>query len=215
MTRGRRPAALALAGVLSVASVCAGCSHLTESQGSAEPSPASASAARSAAGIPDCSSWGPEPGASAGGAAGRAVVGEKLPEIVLACLGGDRPVSVRSALSGTPHVVNLWASWCRPCRAEAPVLSRVSAEMSGRVGFLGIDYGEQSGVDGISFARAAGWRYPQLEDPDARTRSGWGVTGLPVTLLVAGDGTVVKRLDGAWVSADQLRTAIRTDLERS
>jgi thiol-disulfide isomerase/thioredoxin len=143
------------------------------------------------------------------------VVGEKLPEIVLACLGGDQPVSVRAAVSGNPHVINLWASWCRPCRAEAPILGQVSDEMSGTVGFLGIDYGERSGADGISFARAAGWTYPQLEDPDARTRAGWGVTGLPVTLLVAGDGTVVKRLDGAWASADQLRAAIRTDLERS
>lgn len=177
-------------------------------------SSSTASSARAAAGIPDCPAGGGGDATSSAEALGRAVVGEKLPDVVLSCIGGDREVSVRAALAGRPHVINLWASWCRPCRAEAPMLRTVSRQTPG-VGFLGIDYGDRSSSDGISFAGAAGWRYPQLEDPDALTRRAWGVTGLPVTLLVAGDGTVVSRVDGAWTSAEALRAAIRTDLEAS
>jgi hypothetical protein len=95
------------------------------------------------------------------------------------------------------------------------MMATVSRELDGKVGFLGIDYGEQSTDDGIGFAAAVGWGYPQLQDPDAATKSAWGITGLPVTLLVGADGTVVRRLDGAWTSPDQLRRAVRESLEVS
>ncbi len=210
---GRGEGAKAVGCALLAASLLAGCSRQA-GPSSSTPSPASMASARSAAGIPECSGWAPSATPPAA-APGRAVVGQKLPEIVLPCIGGDQPASVRTALAGRSHVINLWASWCGPCRAEAPMLKKVSAQMSGKVGFIGIDYGERSSADGISFAAAAGWGYPQLEDPKALTRTAWGVNGLPVTLLVTADGTVVKRLDGAWGSADQLRTAIRTNLEAS
>lgn len=213
-----------LTGILLPCIALAGCSpNSAGSAGATASANSSAAAARSAAGIPECatgesdsSAGQPSAGpSSTAGTVGRAVVGRKLPGVVLRCIGGDRPVAVSAQLAGRPHVINLWASWCRPCRAEAPMLRQVSEETEGRVSFLGIDYGEQTAADGISFARAAGWRYPQLEDPEAATRTAWGVPGLPVTLLVAADGTVVKRLDGAWSSAGQLREAIRTDLETS
>lgn len=219
-------AVTSLTGILLSCIALAGCSpDSTGSAGAAPSAGPSAAAARSAAGIPECATGESGPDSSAGQssagpsstavAVGRAVVGRKLPGVVLQCIGGDRPVAVSAELGGRPQVINLWASWCRPCRAEAPMLRQISEETEGRVSFLGIDYGEQTAADGISFAQAAGWRYPQLEDPDAATRTAWGVPGLPVTLLVAADGTVVKRLDGAWSSAGQLREAIRTDLETS
>ncbi|AXE37777.1 TlpA family protein disulfide reductase [Acidipropionibacterium virtanenii] len=182
---------------------------------------AEASAARASAGLASCdvpagsSASASSSAESSGAARGRAVAGSRLPALTLACIGGAPQVSVSGELDGHPHVITMWASWCRPCRAEAPMMATVSRELDGKVGFLGIDYGERSSDDGIGFAAAAGWTYPQLEDRDAVTKSAWGITGLPVTLLVRADGTVARRLDGAWTSADQLRRAVREDLEVS
>lgn len=209
-----------LAGAVAICWLAGGCT--TSSPGAAESAgagAADASAARASAGLASCTT-GASDGSSATGATsgtrpGRAVAGSPLPALTLACIGGAPQVPVRAALAGKPHVVNLWASWCRPCRAEAPMMATVSRELDGKVGFLGIDYGEQSTDDGIGFAAAAGWGYPQLQDPDAATKSAWGITGLPVTLLVGADGTVVRRLDGAWTSPDQLRRAVRESLEVS
>lgn len=85
---------------------------------------------------------------------------------------------------------------------------------SGRVDVIGIDYGEHTATDGVDFARAAGWTFPQLQDPDQSTRTAWGLTGMPVTLVVDADGVVVVRRDGAWNSADDLRRAVDAALGR-
>lgn len=211
------------AAALVICCLVSGCTGT--SPGSGEPGPGSASAAglasaaRASAGLPSCgtsaATSSASSSASSGVRTGRAVAGSPLPGVTLACIGGAPQVPVRAALGGRPHVINLWASWCRPCRAEAPMMATVSRELDGEVGFLGIDYGEQSAADGMGFAAAAGWGYPQLEDPGAVTKADWGITGLPVTLLVRADGTVARRLDGAWTSAGQLRQAVREDLEVS
>lgn len=211
-----------------MAAVVAGCCLLSgcveAGQTRSDDSGAEAGAARASAGLPSCddaagsstsSSSASSSVGSSSTAGGRAVVGSLLPALTLACIGGAPQVSVNAELDGHPHVITMWASWCRPCRAEAPMMATVSRELDGKVGFLGIDYGERSSDDGIGFAAAAGWTYPQLEDRDAVTKSAWGITGLPVTLLVRADGTVARRLDGAWTSADQLRRAVREDLEVS
>lgn len=95
------------------------------------------------------------------------------------------------------------------------MMAQVSRQLAGRVEFLGVDYGERSSGDGMGFARAAGWTYPQVEDPHAATRTAWGIPGLPATLLVRADGTVAYRLDGAWSSAGQLRATVEKTLEDS
>lgn len=211
----RRHAARVVAGVLAACCLLSGCAGAGGGRDAGTtPTTAGQSSARAAAGLPECGS----PASSVSSTAvraGRAVVGSPLPDVVLACIGGDDPVSVRTLTGGRPHVINLWASWCRPCRAEAPMMAQVSRQLAGRVDFLGVDYGEQSAGDGIGFAQAAGWTYPQLEDPHATTRTAWGIPGLPATLLVRADGTVAYRLDGAWSSAGQLRATIDKALEAS
>ncbi len=139
-------------------------------------------------------------------------IGRRLPALTLSCLGGDRVVSTSSVLTGTPHVVTMWASWCGPCRAEAPMMAALAR--SGRVDVIGVDYGEHAATDGVDFARAAGWTFPQLQDPDRTSRTAWGVAGMPVTLVVDADGVVVARRDGAWTSAQELRRAVDAALGR-
>lgn len=192
--------------VVLLATLVAGCQSGTTADSAAV-------SARAAAGIPDCSAWASTSSAKAAEASGEAArVGRTLPALTLSCLGGDRLVSTSAVLTGTPHVVTMWASWCGPCRAEAPMMAALAR--SGRVDVIGIDYGEHTATDGVDFARAAGWTFPQLQDPDQSTRTAWGLTGMPVTLVVDADGVVVVRRDGAWNSADDLRRAVDAALGR-
>jgi cytochrome c biogenesis protein CcmG, thiol:disulfide interchange protein DsbE len=85
-------------------------------------------------------------------------------------------------LRGSPVVVNIWAAWCGPCRAEAPGLSAAAKRYEGRVQFLGVDI-----LDGREaargFIREFGWTYPSLFDPPGEIRDRLGYFGQPVTLF--------------------------------
>ncbi|SEP65808.1 TlpA family protein disulfide reductase [Microlunatus flavus] len=149
-------------------------------------------AAKKAAGIPDCPDTSGAP------------VRGGLPDVTLECLGGGRPVRL-SDLRG-PMLVNVWGSWCGPCRAEAPFLAE--AGRSSTVKVLGIDYPDvpEAAVD---FAGSAGWTYPQLYDADLVVRGRLQVLGLPQTFFVRADGTVAGRHAGPFLSRQELDDASR------
>ena len=108
-------------------------------------------------------------------------------------------------LRGTPLVINFWASWCDPCRAEAEVLERGHAEAEG-VLFVGIDT-EDASEDARDFIRQFGITFPHVRDNGRDTRRDWGVTGLPETYFVGADGRVVGHVIGT-VDPAQLRDGI-------
>ena len=110
-------------------------------------------------------------------------------------------------LRGTPVVVNIWGSWCAPCRAEAPHLARVAKEFDGRVQFLGVDILDDREA-ARRFIREFGWDYPQIFDPDAEIRDGLGFPGQPITLIYNSAGNITFRWVGA-VTEDLLREEIR------
>ena len=87
-------------------------------------------------------------------------------------------------------LVNFWASWCVPCREEAPVLESFQRR-HGDGGFtvLGIDSRDLSG-DGRAFVRRFGLSYPQLRDGDGATAHDFGTTGVPENYLVDPRGKV-------------------------
>jgi cytochrome c biogenesis protein CcmG, thiol:disulfide interchange protein DsbE len=110
-------------------------------------------------------------------------------------------------LRGTPVVVNFWASWCDPCRSEAPVLQRAWTQARQRaVLFLGLNMQDITD-DAHAFARDAGVTYPSLRDRSNGVAHRWGVTGLPETFFVSAQGRVVGHVIGA-VSAGQLADGI-------
>jgi len=118
----------------------------------------------------------------------------------------DGDVSL-SELRGTPLVLNFWASWCDPCRAEAKVLEKAWKQQSGSdVLFLGLD-AQDAREDARDFISQFGLTFPHVRDPGNDTQRAWGVTGLPVTYFIAADGSVVGHVIGT-VDDGQLRDGI-------
>jgi thiol-disulfide isomerase/thioredoxin len=79
--------------------------------------------------------------------------------------GGARALTRRlAALRGYPVVVNKWASWCAPCRAELGAFQRVAVQYGRRVAFLGLDSGDSSRADALAFLRAHPVSYPSYYD---------------------------------------------------
>ena len=111
-----------------------------------------------------------------------------------------------SELHGYPVVVNFWASWCDPCRREAPMLERAWRAQRRNVLFLGIDQNDSRG-DALAFIRRFAITYPSLHEKGDATAVRWRVRGFPVTFFVAADGRVVAQSIGLLRPA-QLRRGI-------
>lgn len=106
----------------------------------------------------------------------------------------DNEVALRE-LRGHPLVVSFWASWCDPCRREAPLLQRVWRAQRGRVLFLGVNEND-TGDAAKAFIRRFGVTYPAVREAGDATAVRWGVGGLPVTFFIADDGRVVAQSIG-------------------
>ncbi len=158
-------------------------------------------AARVAAGIADC---------PVADAAARPVPGG-LPDVTLSCLGSDRAVNV-AGLRGRPMVINLWAQWCPPCRAEASHLRDFAARAGDKVLVLGVDYDDPQPDWALEFATLAGWRYAHLTDPSRSLAEPLRLVGIPTTLLVSADGRIVHRVTGPVASAAELDALVATYL---
>jgi cytochrome c biogenesis protein CcmG, thiol:disulfide interchange protein DsbE len=122
-------------------------------------------------------------------------VGDPAPDKELSELGGDGSGEIAD-YRGRWVLVNFWASWCTPCRSEAPALETFQRQHSPE-GFtvLGINLDDTSD-DAIAFVRRYGLTYPQLRDGDGSDRrDAYGMTGFPESFLVdpAGKLAVIRR----------------------
>jgi thiol-disulfide isomerase/thioredoxin len=109
-------------------------------------------------------------------------------------------------LRGKPALINFWASWCGPCRKEAPELRRFSRTLHGRARLVGVDYTDDAG-SARAFARQAGWDYPLLRDPNGTYGDRYGLNGLPATAVLDSKGRIVAVLKGPQ-SVETLRAAL-------
>jgi len=122
-------------------------------------------------------------------------VGSKAPAFTLSRLEGTGKVSLAS-LHGDAVVLNFWASWCDPCKAEASVLERAWLRYHHRgVIFLGVDYHDLA-PDARRFVAAHKLTFPMLEDGPGRVTGSYGVQQVPETYVLNRDGTVVAHLAG-------------------
>jgi cytochrome c biogenesis protein CcmG, thiol:disulfide interchange protein DsbE len=117
----------------------------------------------------------------------------------LTCLDGG---SVSPGIP-TPVIINIWASWCEPCREEVPHLRQLAKKYGDRVSILGIDVEEASVGKGRAFAREIGMLWPNLYDKSGSTKRLFG-PGVPVTWFVGKNGKVLHRKIGVISSYEEL-----------
>jgi cytochrome c biogenesis protein CcmG/thiol:disulfide interchange protein DsbE len=119
----------------------------------------------------------------------RITVGERAPSTALPRLEGGGTGSL-AHYRGRWVLVNFWASWCIPCRQEAPALEEFQRQHAGaRFTVLGIDTRDLTD-DGRTFADKYGLSYPQLRDGDGGAAHDFGTTGVPENFLIDPAGTV-------------------------
>lgn len=128
------------------------------------------------------------------------IVGALARPIDLETLDGQRVAL--ADMQGSPIVINFWASWCRPCRDEAPLLVAADGRYRSQgLRVLGIVY-EDTPDNARAFTRQYGQTYPGLLDPDGRTAIDYGVLGIPETFFVDRSGMVRSRQVGALTAAE-------------
>ncbi|NJS38838.1 MAG: DsbE family thiol:disulfide interchange protein, partial [Rhodobacteraceae bacterium] len=113
--------------------------------------------------------------------------------------------------TGEVTVLNFWASWCPPCRAEHPVLLDM-AERGIRV--AGVNMMDKDANAVAYLAEDGNPFFGVATDPDGRNRVEWGVTAPPETFILAGDGTVLFRFVGPLVGTDY-ETRFVPELEKA
>jgi cytochrome c biogenesis protein CcmG/thiol:disulfide interchange protein DsbE len=113
----------------------------------------------------------------------------------LPSLDGAQFATLLGQLEGTPVVVNFWASWCSPCRAEAPLLRDAHARYGHRVQFVGVDM--QDARDGAErFIQEEGLTYPSVFDPTNAIGLGYDLVSPPMTLFYDRGGALVATVPG-------------------
>lgn len=120
--------------------------------------------------------------------------GETLPALTLPCLVPGDDVSL-DGLGARPVLVNLWASWCGPCREEMPSLQEAHERAGDQVGFLGVDTRDTPSA-AASLLGDLSVTYAHVVDQEGQLLTRLGAPGLPVTLAVASDGRVLDRQIG-------------------
>lgn len=125
------------------------------------------------------------------------VEGKPAPDFTLPTLFGGDEVTL-SKMQGKPVFLNFWASWCGPCKDEAPVLADAYRRWKGSgIQFLGVDV-QDSSKWGQEFERHYGIDYDSAFDETGEQYRNWGLTGFPETFLVDADGNIVAKKIGAF-----------------
>ena len=115
--------------------------------------------------------------------------GPRLADLDLPCLTAGPGVNP-ARLNGRPVVLNLWATWCLPCRQEMPMLQQTQAREQGKVQFLGVDTKDRPDW-AAEFLPLVKVTYPQVVDTDGRLLAAVRSPGLPVTVVLDREGRVV------------------------
>lgn len=138
---------------------------------------------------------------------GGPLVGKPAPEFTLESLDGAQ-VSLAS-LQGRPVVLNFWASWCVPCREEAPLFRELGERRSGENGpaILGILFQETNEQNARDFIQEYALAYPNLRDPGIETGINYGLIGVPETVFIDRQG-VIQHVDRGGLSRERLNVGL-------
>ena len=141
--------------------------------------------------------WRLTSGDSGKGLVASALRGDKpaAPDFELPRLGEDGTTRL-SSLRGKAVVLNVWASWCVPCRTEAPALQQAYERWRGQgLVVLGVDQQDVEG-DALDFVRKHGITYPSVRDGSGTVAGRYGATGVPETFFIDRQGRVVAYFSG-------------------
>ncbi|MET8356852.1 redoxin family protein [Micromonospora sp. NPDC005171] len=132
-----------------------------------------------------------------------------LPELTLSCFTGGAPVVMREVAG--PAVINVWASWCPPCRKELPAFQRLSERAAGQLQVIGVNSRDsRSGAQSIG--EDFGVRFPMLVDQGEALQRELKRNAIPLTLFVAADGQV-RHIDASGaLDDDKLAKLVRQHL---
>jgi len=123
-------------------------------------------------------------------------------------LQGDEFVATVRRLRGYPVVINKWASWCKPCRQEFPMLRRMSAKYADRVAFIGLNAADSNGK-ARAFLRKNPTLYPHVIDPSEQISGALRADGgFPSTIILDRDGDIVRVGYGPFPTEAKLEQAI-------
>ena len=147
-----------------------------------------------------------------------ALIGRSAPATVLPGIAGierdGRPVPGLDAESfkGAVSVLNVWASWCVPCRDEAPLLLALARDP--RVRILGINYKDSADNARRFLARYGNPYAANGADSNGRASIEWGVYGVPETFVVGRDGRIAYKLIGP-IEPNNLEKALKPEIEKA
>ena len=110
-----------------------------------------------------------------------------------------------------PMVVNLWATWCVPCRKEMPGFEKVANEHRSTARFVGVNLGDTE-TAATKFVAETGVTFDQYLDPDMTAQAALSIVNMPSTVLLRADGTIAKTHSGA-LDATELRRLLRDELD--
>jgi cytochrome c biogenesis protein CcmG, thiol:disulfide interchange protein DsbE len=126
-----------------------------------------------------------------------ALIGTRAPSLALPPLdGSDRPALTDAAIKGKLTLVNVFASWCVPCRQEHPILMQLANDP--RINVVAINYKDKTD-NALRFLGELGNPFAAIGvDPKGQAAIDWGVYGIPESYLVAADGTIVYKRVGPF-----------------
>ncbi len=127
-----------------------------------------------------------------------ALVGKPVPAVVLPDLDTGAKVALRDPAKG-PRLINFFASWCAPCRVEAPQLLALKAQ---GVTLIGVAYKDEPARTRAFLNELGDPFAAKLVDRDGRAGIEFGVTGVPETFLVGADGVILAKHSGPLTDAD-------------
>jgi len=130
-------------------------------------------------------------------------VGKKAPDFQVVELASGDTISLRQHYAGQVTLVNIWATWCGPCREEMPNMEAAYKELAPRgfkVAAVSIDESEPASV--IAFGKEMGVTFDLLQDQSGLIQRTYQTTGVPESFLLDRNGIIVKRIIGAhdWSS---------------
>jgi cytochrome c biogenesis protein CcmG, thiol:disulfide interchange protein DsbE len=184
------------AGALVLGLALAGCSAGAQSSDAAPSTPSTPDVATTTAPCPE------QP-------AGTATGTEVLADVSVDCLGGGRLHLGRA--QGVPTVVNLWATWCGPCREELPLVQQLADRAGDRLKVVGL-VSKDTAANGAAFAADAGITMPTGIDAEGALLDAQRLPALPYTYLLRADGTVAHLQLRPVTSVEELEALVAEHL---